>query len=114
MLEMLFAREGWFEGLTVAERDATEMCRNSNKPQAETSAKRTSPYLVTVFSFLASDCISFFGCNMIFFCVGFHFEHKTHTHIVSSTSTGKPQPQHGFGMSSWAQKYLVNFGTMST
>ena len=87
-----------------AERDATEVHRNPFEPQAETSA---------------NFCI---GMHFVFFWVArrknlepaaLRAQPKTQT-LGSSTSTGKPLPQHGLGMSNCTQKSSRHHGKMST
>ena len=59
-----------------------------------------------------SNCTTFLllGAIMILLCIGLHFGHNLNTHtIVSSISTGKPQPQHGLWMGSLAQNSSIIF-----
>ena len=101
------------------------MYRDPFEPQVKTSVNMffasdcTSPSLVTVlFICFVSDCTSFFlgeECNMSqFLYQTAHWAQPNTLMFVSLTRTGKPQPQHGFGVSSWAQKILKTTWKMST
>ena len=58
--------------------------------------------------FLCSDCTCFFDSNMIQ-CFWYRIALRAQPNkFVSSTSTSKPQPQHGLGMSNWAQQSSIN------
>ena len=66
--------------------------------------------------FFVSDCTSFLEVQHdtgVLYRIALRAQLNTHT-FVSQASTGKPQPQHGLGMSSWAHQSSNNDGQMST